>query len=81
MVYYMNIKRKLWDCRFVGNEPNVVTTKNFTVKYNVFCAPIDLLPEIFKFLKFTMVVMFLWIEIVREVWISKCYQISPKIWP
>ena len=39
---------------------------NFVKEY-VLCAPIDLLPGIFKFLKFTMAVMFLWIEIVREV--------------
>ena len=48
-------------------EPNFITTYNFPVKDNVFCAPIDLLPGNPKFLKFTMAVMFLWIEIVREV--------------
>jgi hypothetical protein len=53
---------------------------NYVKKY-VLCAPIDLLPGIFKILKFTMAVMYLRIDIVREVGISKWCQISPKIWP
>ena len=52
----MMVKWKMLDCKYVGNGPNFIRTKEFSAKRLSLCAPIELLTVIFKFWKFTIYV-------------------------